>query len=125
MEVSVLIPDPEVVLEVAAQLREARERVASLEAKWAAFFTPTTQNSFPLELPPLKTRIVELLESDPTGAYSVATVTARLQANANSVGPYLSDLVGDGRIERRARGMYGALSAKHVEGGQEESLTAA
>jgi hypothetical protein len=124
MEVSVLIPDPDEVLTVAADLKNARQYVAMLEAKWASFFTATTQNSFALELPSLKIRIVDLLNSNPTESYSTGTVSSILQAKPNSVGPYLSDLVGEGKIERRNRGMYGALSNRQ-EGSQEESLTAA
>lgn len=41
----------------------------------------------------------------------MSDVAASLKAKENSVGPYLSDLVKEGKIERRERGFYGALKA--------------
>lgn len=119
-----MIPDPEEVLEVARQLKETRELVRQLEARWASFFSASQQSTLTLEVAPLKTRIVNLLSSRATDAFTIATISNLLEANPNSVGPYLSDLAAEGRIERRGRGMYGAKTLSD-NGSQEEGLTAA
>ena len=41
-------------------------------------------------------------------SYTMADVSKALNANENSVGPYLSELAKDGKISKRGRGLYGA-----------------
>jgi hypothetical protein len=110
------VPEPEEVMELAAELKEARSRVIHLESRWASFFSPsspTTQSpATEIRVPGvvyLKPRIVAFLESRPDVAYTTATVAKALDAKENSVGPYLSDLAVAGKVERRGRGLYGAL----------------
>ena len=102
------LPQPEEVIELAQELRDARNRVAELEARWNAFFSqaqpvPVVTVQF------LKPRIIKYLESNPKNSYTLAQVSVALSAKENSVGPYLAELVKDGKIERRGRGLYGAL----------------
>ena len=105
------VPEPEEVMELANELKEARSRVAVLESRWASFFsqaaatTATMVASSPVYLKP---RIVKFLEDRPNLAFNMETVARALNANENSVGPYLSDLVKEGKIERRSRGFYAA-----------------
>lgn len=99
------VPQPEEVMELAADLKEARRKVAELESRWEAFFSQAP--AAPMNLKP---RIIQFLEARPDVAFSTATVSEALEAKENSVGPYLSDLAKEGKIERRGRGLYGAVS---------------
>lgn len=97
------------VIELAAELKQARTIVAEIEARWEALFTQGISNSI-LVLPrTLKPRIVQFLEEKPDMSYSMPEIANKLNAKGNSVGPYLSGLVMDGKIERRGRGLYGAV----------------
>ena len=100
------VPQPDEVMELAFELKKARDKVAELESRWQDFFTHSTVIQTPLNLKP---RIVQHLEARPDQEFTMATVAAALGAKENSVGPYLSELAKDGKIERRGRGMYGAL----------------
>ena len=103
------VPQPEEVMELANELTEARNRVAELESRWESFFTRPEGNVIFVPVLNLKPRIIQLLESRPDFAFDTATAAKALGANINSVGPYLSDLTSEGKIERRGRGLYGAL----------------
>ena len=46
----------------------------------------------------------------------MTTVAKALDANENSVGPYLSELAKEGKIEKRDRGLYGALRPVYEAG---------
>jgi len=107
------IPTPEEVLSLAQDLREARDTLSHLEAMWAALFLP--EEHLGPKAPKLKPRIIELLELHPDDNYTVASVSLRLKANEHSIGPYLSTLASEGKIERRGRGLYGALRDHHLE----------
>ncbi len=105
------VPQPEEVLELASALKDAREHVAKLETRWIAFFNlapPPAPPPPPAPVQNLKPRIVQFLEERPDVAYNMATVAKALDANENSVGPYLSELAKEGKIEKRERGLYGA-----------------
>lgn len=109
------LPQPEEVMELARELKEARNRVSELESRWEKFFIRTdgTQESSPAPVVTyLKPRIIAFLNEHPELSYNVASVAKALSASENSVGPYLSDLTRDGKIERRDRGLYGALRLK-------------
>lgn len=103
------VPDPEEVMELASELKQARSRIADLESRWAAFFAQREPNIVLVPVQNLKPRIVRFLEDKPEMAYTMADVSKALNANENSVGPYLSELAKDGKIEKRGRGLYGAL----------------
>lgn len=111
------VPQPEEVIELAAELKEARSRVAELESRWNAFFMPSSaQETMPTPaFMYLKPRIIAFLNERPDIAFNVASVSKALNASENSVGPYLSDLAKVGKIERRDRGLYGALRPKTAE----------
>lgn len=106
------VPQPDEVMELAAELKEARSRVADLEARWASFFLQGEPNIIMVPVQNLKPRIVQFLGDKPEMAYTMADVSKALNANENSVGPYLSELAKDGKIEKRGRGLYGALRGK-------------
>lgn len=103
------VPQPDEVMELAAELKQARSRVADLEARWASFFLHGEPNIVMVPVQNLKPRIVQFLKDKPEMAYTMADVSKALNANENSVGPYLSELAKDGKIEKRGRGLYGAL----------------
>jgi hypothetical protein len=103
------VPKPEEVEELLAKLKDARSKVAELESRWESFFTRPEASVVFVPMLNLKPRIIQLLESRPDFSFDTATVAKALDANVNSVGPYLSDLTGEGKIERRDRGLYGAL----------------
>lgn len=107
------VPQPEEVMELAAELKDARSRVAELESRWEAFFsqTPAVIQPAPMNLKP---RIIQFLEERPDVSYSTANVAQALDAKENSVGPYLSDLAKEGKIQRRGRGLYGAAQSKPI-----------
>ena len=109
------VPQPEEVMELANELKDARSRVTELEARWEAFFSQNVTvhvgSSAPVSVY-LKPRIVQFLEERPDFSFTTAAVAKALSANENSVGPYLSDLTNEGKIARRGRGLYGALRAK-------------
>lgn len=104
------IPDPDEVVLLACQIRGAREEVKKLESQWAALFTQA-DTAPAAETPPLQTRIIQFLDSRPNDVFSVSHVAGELSANENSVGPYLSKLVGEGKIARRGRGLYGTINS--------------
>jgi len=105
------VPQPDEVLELAQELKEARSRVEHLEAQWNAFFSQATNHaSSTVPVLFLKPRIVQYLEDNPKNSYTLAQVSAALAAKENSVGPYLAELAKTGQIEKRGRGLYGALS---------------
>ncbi len=62
----------------------------------------------------LKPRIVQFLEELPELHFSLPSIAKALGANPNSLGPYLSELVQSGKVERRGRGLYGANTASKV-----------
>jgi hypothetical protein len=103
------VPKPEEVEELLMELKDARSRVTELESRWESFFTHPEGNVIMVPVLNLKPRIIQLLESRPDFSFDTANVAKALDANINSVGPYLSDLTGEGKIERRGRGLYGAL----------------
>lgn len=105
------VPQPDEVIELANELKEARSRVAELEARWNEFFTHQAARA-PVEVAVqfLKPRIIQYLEANPKNSYSVSQVSESLSAKENSVGPYLAELVKAGLVERRGRGLYGALT---------------
>jgi hypothetical protein len=109
------VPEPEAVMELASELKEARNRVAELESRWESFFS---QNVVVHVATPqlgsmnLKPRIIQFLEERPAQSFNLASVAKALDAKENSVGPYLSVLTNERKIERRGHGLYGALSAK-------------
>ncbi len=104
------VPQPEEVMELATELRQARSRVAELEARWESFFTQGEANIVLVPVQNLKPRIIQFLEKRPDMAYTMTAVSAALGAKENSVGPYLSELAKEGKIERRGRGLYGAIT---------------
>ena len=106
------VPQPDEVMELAAELKQARSRVADLESRWASFFSQGEPNIILVPVQNLQPRIVQFLEDKPEMSYTMADVSKALTANENSVGPYLSELAKDGKIEKRGRGLYGALRAK-------------
>ena len=106
------VPQPEEVMELASELRAARSRVADLESRWKSFFSNNAAMDATIAAVSamhLKPRIIKFLEDRPDLGFNMASVAKALDAKENSVGPYLSDLVKDEKIERRGRGMYGAL----------------
>lgn len=110
------VPQPEEVMDLAAELKEARSRVAELEARWASFFSQGLSAglvSAPTQH--LKPRIIAFLAERPDLSFNMASIATALDAKENSVGPYLSDLAQDGKIERRGRGLYGALQSSERE----------
>ncbi len=117
------VPQPEEVMELASELKEARSRVAELESRWKSFFNqPSVQKpetDGPSVIQFLRPRIIEFLETRPDRAFAMAHIASSLNAKENSVGPYLSDLVKEGKIARRGRGLYGSL---HPKGGDDDSL---
>jgi hypothetical protein len=106
-------------MELAAELKEARNRVSELESRWESFFTQAThapeEPQVAVIMQFLKPRIISFLESRPDYEFNLGAVASALNAKENSVGPYLSDLAKEGKIERRGRGLYGALRPGHTE----------
>ena len=108
------VPQPEAVMELANELKEARNRVAELESRWESFFSQNivvNVAAAPGSLN-LKPRIIQFLEERPDHSFNLASVAKALDAKENSVGPYLSVLTNEGKIERRGHGLYGALTTK-------------
>lgn len=103
------VPQPDEVLELASELKETRERLAALEERWVSFFTADENAPVPAPKLHLKPRIIQFLNEQPDQSFNMLTVARALNANENSVGPYLSELVNDGKIAKRDRGLYGAL----------------
>ena len=110
------IPEPEEILSLAQELKDARKRVADLQTRWNLYFAPEEPilAGLPQDTaqPTLQGRIIALLESKPDDTFTTASVTMLLDANPNSVGPLLSRAVADGKIARRGHGEYGALTAE-------------
>ncbi len=108
------IPEPEDVLQLAQELKDAREQVRILEERWSALFrgiangASSSFTGFAIEQMTLKEKIMRFLGEHSDETFSASQVAIRLNANLNSVGPYLSDLAGEHKIERRGRGLYGA-----------------
>jgi hypothetical protein len=113
------LPQPDDVIELATELKEARLRLATLEERWESFFN-TGIIVAPAPKLGLKPRIIQFLEERPDVSFNMATVARALDANENSVGPYLSELANDGKIEKRERGLYGAFRAKTPDHGGRE-----
>lgn len=104
------IPDPDEILNLAQELKIAREKTAALQAQWNSFFTPSESSSATeTRQASLQDRIVDLLDSTSDKTFTTATVTAILSANPNSVGPLLSRAVADGKIQRMSHGEYASL----------------
>jgi len=116
------IPQPEEVMELAIELKEARSRVAELESRWESFFSRSAENVVFIPVQNLKPRIIQFLEANRDFSYNTAAVAKALEANENSVGPYLSDLTAEGKIERRDRGLYGALRPRLPDGITDEDI---
>jgi hypothetical protein len=112
-EMAHMIPEPEEILNLAQELKEAREKAATLQTRWNLYFAPgrSAIAVMPEEIvqPTLQGRIIALLDSKPDESFTTASVTTLLGANKNSVGPLLSRAVSDGKIERRSHGEYSAL----------------
>ena len=113
------IPEPEEILSLAQELKEAREKAAVLQSRWNSYFA--FEEPLPVVFqqdmaqPTLQSRIIALLESKPDETFTTAEVTTLLGANPNSVGPLLSRAVADGKIVRRGHGEYGALRVEDLE----------
>jgi hypothetical protein len=112
------IPEPEEILKLAQELKEAREKAAELQSRWNSYFA--LEDNLPIvsqqdmAQPTLQSRIIALLESKPDQTFTTAGVTMLLDANPNSVGPLLSRAVADGKIARRGHGEYGAVRVEDV-----------
>ena len=108
------VPQPDEVMELAVQLKQARNRVIELESRWESFFAQSPAAVQPAAIS-LRQRIVQFLEARPDISYSTASVAQALNAKENSVGPYLSDMAKEGTIERRGRGLYGSNNGPAVD----------
>jgi hypothetical protein len=116
------VPQPEEVMELAVELKEARNRLAELESRWESFFSRHGENVVAVPVQNLKPRIIQFLEARPDMSFNLTSVASALGANENSVGPYLSDLAKEEKIERRDRGLYGALRPKPSDGIKDEDI---
>ncbi|MBB5064483.1 type IV toxin-antitoxin system AbiEi family antitoxin domain-containing protein [Granulicella mallensis] len=116
------VPKPEEVEELLSDLKDAHRKLAELESRWESFFTHPEGNVVFVPVQNLKPRIIEFLEKRPDLGFNLASIATALDANENSVGPYLSDLAKEGKIERRERGLYGALRPKHSDGITDEDI---
>lgn len=103
------IPDPEEVLSLAQDIKETKAKLKELEQRWVGLFSVANEIVAVSESPSLQLRIVQLLDSRPNDVFTVSRVAGELNANENSVGPYLSRLVSETKIAKRGRGLYGSL----------------
>lgn len=109
------LPQPEEVFEIARELLATRQRLSQLEDRYAALFANPERASQPAPAMNLKARIIQFLAERPDLSYNMTTIATALGANENSVGPYLSELAREGKIEKRDRGLYGALREPESE----------
>jgi hypothetical protein len=122
------VPTPDEVLDLAHRIKDAKIRVQQLEEEWNELFTPraTRNHATRLDGATLADRVLKLLHHDPNTTYSAFEIAANLNANRNSVGPMLSRLVTESKIEKRGHATYGALrKTPELFIGQEESPDAA
>ncbi len=123
------VPTPNEVLALAAKIKDAETALAQLQQQWNELFNPRSERRHALKetVPTLMDRVLALLSSNENTTYSAFDIAARLEANRNSIGPLLSRLVSDGKIEKRGHGTYGAVSKGRglFIGAQEESPDAA
>jgi hypothetical protein len=127
------VPSPEQVLALAYKIRDAKAALLQLEEQWNELFIPKSERAQTVRSDgsTLMNRVLEFLGKDETGTFSAFDIAANIRANRNSVGPMLSRLVAEGKIEKRGHGTYGAIrkvSGTDVAGftiRQEESPDAA
>ena len=113
------IPDPEDVVLLAEQLKHARKELELLEQEWRELFMQpmTARARGPASVGTLVSRIVETLNTHPSEPYTPTKMSEELGAKINSVGPLMSRLAVEGKIERSGHGTY---SAKKIETPEEE-----
>jgi hypothetical protein len=114
-------PDPEVILELAQALKDAKVRLASLQTQWDSYFAPIG-NSDDLPFPPRRGKrpvadsntgkILTKLAEDPTKDYGKEDMARETGIDAKKAERTLIKLYSSGKILRTGRGRYSAKPAK-------------
>jgi hypothetical protein len=103
--------DPDLVIKTANELKEAQERVKTLEARLRNLTQGTVPVSFVLggeRSTPEK--VVKLLAENPNTTFVFADILAAIGGNAASLRSLVARMTKEGRIESRGWGKYGAVS---------------
>jgi len=101
--------DPDKIIEVATRLKAAREEVAKLEMELRHILAPQVQGQSTLVHPSVPTRVISLLNSNPSKDFSAEDVWKKLDIKESYARPLLSRLVNSKKIEKRGWGVYGAI----------------
>lgn len=108
--------DPEKVIRIATKLKAAREQVAALETQLRLVVLEQGENgaSAPRRrrqagLSEVATKVVKLFEENPQKDFSAEHVWNALGMEETYARPLLSRLAKGGSIEKRGRGLYGAV----------------
>ena len=99
--------DPREVKKMAEALIEAETQYLKLSAQWVALFSASGDEEDAAR-GTLAERIVNLLSGRFDETFTTPQVVATLNANPNSVGPILSRLVAERKIEKVGHGEYRA-----------------
>jgi hypothetical protein len=108
--------DPDKIIEVATRLKAAKEDVTRLEGELRRLVVPQTVVSLTAGIS-IPTRVIGMMNAEPSRDFGAEDVWKKLQIKESYARPLLSRLVADNKIEKRGRGMYGALG-----GGKQKSL---
>jgi len=101
--------DADKIIEVATELKRAREEVNQLEAKLRSLVVTQTLTVNLTESISKRARLVGLFNAEPNKDFSADEVWRKLKLKESYVRPMLSRLVKERKIEKRGYGLYGAL----------------
>jgi hypothetical protein len=101
--------DPGKIIEVATRIKTAQEELARLEGELRKLVFSQTPPVSLVESIGASSRVVGLMNSDPSRSFSAEDVWRKLDIKESYARPLLSRLVNDGKIEKRGRGAYGAI----------------
>jgi hypothetical protein len=121
---TVVIPDPKYVLSLASQIEETKGRLAQLQAKWDALFSPqpgpveasserqvarkrTGRKAAPNGL---ASKVIRAIESEPLHEWDAERIGDQTHIPLKQVRKALTNLYAGHRIQRTGRGVYAANS---------------
>jgi hypothetical protein len=112
MEVFPMAYDADKIIQIATQLKEAREEVTRLESELRKLVLSQTTPVSLVVQQSTANRVVSMMNTEPTRDFGAEDVWKKLQIKESYARPLLSRLVTSGKIEKRGYGTYGAVGGR-------------
>jgi hypothetical protein len=102
--------DPDLIIKVANELKEAQERVKRLEAQLQSIMSGSVPLAVLMGGTSTPERVINLLAENPAMTFSFTDIFRVIGGNEASLRSLVARMMKEGRIESRGWGKYGAVS---------------